>query len=89
MPVADVTICSPFPPHHLALGRCGAHFVGINAKQLDRPGRDKNVDIDDTENFREHWRRHRHRLFELVELAPPAMPRGPSEGAARDASYRA
>lgn len=26
----DVTICSPFPPHLPHLGRCGAHFVGLN-----------------------------------------------------------
>lgn len=32
--VEEVTICSPFPPHLPFLGRCGAHFVGLNAKQL-------------------------------------------------------
>lgn len=26
----EVTICSPFPPHLRDLGRCGAHFVGLN-----------------------------------------------------------
>jgi hypothetical protein len=77
VPVADVTICSPFPPHHLALGRCGAHFVGINrkppaesemaAQRGDGPSRDPG----DTEHLRQHWRRHRLRLFELVGLAPP------------------
>lgn len=30
----DVSICSPFPPHQLELGRCGAHFVGLNARSL-------------------------------------------------------
>lgn len=30
----DVTICSPFPPHRPNLGRCGAHFCGLNAKAL-------------------------------------------------------
>lgn len=30
--VEEVTICSPFPPHHTELGRCGAHFAGLNAK---------------------------------------------------------
>lgn len=30
----DVTICSPFPPHLPQLGRCGAHFVGLNARRL-------------------------------------------------------
>lgn len=32
--VDEVTICSPFPPHLPDLGRCGAHFVGLNAKHL-------------------------------------------------------
>jgi hypothetical protein len=30
----EVTICSPFPPHLPNLGRCGAHFVGLNAPHL-------------------------------------------------------
>lgn len=30
---ADVTICSPFPAHQHHLGKCGAHFVGLNAKR--------------------------------------------------------
>jgi hypothetical protein len=32
--VEEVTICSPFPPHRPSLGRCGAHFCGLNAKRL-------------------------------------------------------
>jgi hypothetical protein len=32
--LTDVTICSPFPPHALDVGRCGAHFVGLNARKL-------------------------------------------------------
>jgi hypothetical protein len=32
--VEDVTICSPFPPHLPHLGRCGAHFVGLNARHF-------------------------------------------------------
>jgi hypothetical protein len=32
--VEEVSICSPFPPHVPGLGRCGAHFVGLNARQL-------------------------------------------------------
>jgi hypothetical protein len=32
--VDEVTICSPFPPHVPQLGRCGAHFVGLNARKL-------------------------------------------------------
>jgi hypothetical protein len=30
--IDDVTICSPFPPHRRELGRCGAHFCGLNAR---------------------------------------------------------
>lgn len=30
----DVSICSPFPNHQQHLGRCGAHFVGLNQKFL-------------------------------------------------------
>lgn len=29
----DVSICSPFPNHQQHLGRCGAHFVGLNPKR--------------------------------------------------------
>jgi hypothetical protein len=32
--VDEVAICSPFPPHLPRLGTCGAHFVGLNVKQL-------------------------------------------------------
>ncbi|HEY8431795.1 MAG TPA: hypothetical protein VIL20_25625, partial [Sandaracinaceae bacterium] len=31
---SEVSICSPFPPHQPALGRAGAHFVGLNARSL-------------------------------------------------------
>jgi hypothetical protein len=31
---AEVTICSPFPPHTPALGSAGAHFVGLNTRRL-------------------------------------------------------
>jgi hypothetical protein len=60
----EVTICSPFPPHRPELGRCGAHFVGRNAKSLPwslegRPA----VDWID-----EHWRRYREMLYEKVGI---------------------
>lgn len=32
--VDEVSICSPFPPHRPCLGTCGAHFVGLNVKEL-------------------------------------------------------
>lgn len=41
--IEDVSICSAFPMHRQALGRCGVHFVGINRKTMPwilngRPG---------------------------------------------------
>lgn len=62
--VEEVSICSPFPPHLPHLGRYGAHFVGLNDRELpwcyyDRPA---------TECVREHWDRHRDELHRLVGL---------------------
>ncbi|MBW0000680.1 MAG: hypothetical protein JO015_16400 [Verrucomicrobia bacterium] len=34
VPLDEVTICSPFPPHVSHLGSCGAHFVGLNVRHL-------------------------------------------------------
>ncbi len=68
VPVTDVTICSPFPPHHLAVGRCGAHFVGISAKEITSVA--GKSDDEEIEHRRAHWRTHRQRLFELVGLVP-------------------
>ncbi len=47
----DVTICSPFPPHSAELGRCGAHFVGLNARNLPWEYYGKPA----SEVRREHW----------------------------------
>lgn len=65
--VDEVSICSPFPPHLPALGRCGAHFVGLNVKQADwqldgRPA---------VEHIQEHWQRHRAALGERVGIPMP------------------
>jgi hypothetical protein len=64
VPLTDVTICSPFPPHLSSLGRCGAHFCGLNARDLgwklgERPASDI---------VREHWKRLRPFLYERVGL---------------------
>lgn len=64
--VEDVSICSPFPPHIPELGRCGAHFVGLNSRSLPwafegRPA---------VEHIREHWRRRRDTVYERVGIAP-------------------
>ncbi|MBX6366320.1 MAG: hypothetical protein IRZ00_20945 [Gemmatimonadetes bacterium] len=63
----DVAICSPFPPHRPELGRCGAHFVGLNVKAIPwtvhgRPA---------VEHLRDHWLRHRAAVFARVGLPAP------------------
>jgi hypothetical protein len=59
---AEVSICSPFPPHMPNLGECGAHFVGLNAKSLpwEMDGRPA-VDY-----IRAHWKALRPRVIERV-----------------------
>lgn len=70
--VDEVSICSPFPPHIVELGSCGAHFVGLNDRWLhwsyyDRPA---------TECVREHWARHRNELYRRVGIPRPDERRG-------------
>lgn len=65
VPTDDVSICSPFPPHQPTIGRCGAHFVGLNARELPwsldgRPA---------SELTREHWQRLRPELYRRLGLA--------------------
>ena len=60
VPLRDVTVCSPFHPHLPELGRCGAHFVGLNARTnawnyYERPA---------DEWMADHWARHRPTLYE-------------------------
>lgn len=64
--VDDVSICSPFPPHRPEFGRCGAHFVGLNARSLpwELNGRPAVMHI------REHWQRQRAALYERVGIEP-------------------
>lgn len=56
----DVTLCSPFHPHHPEVGRCGAHFVGLNARHVPWHYHDRPAD----EWMTEHWRRQ-HPLMQL------------------------
>ncbi len=68
VPVDEVAICSPFPPHLSELGQCGAHFVGLNTRHLPwdfhgRPAREVRL---------EHWRRHRPELYRRVNVEMPA-----------------
>ena len=50
----DVTVCSPFHPHLPHLGRCGAHFVGLNARSIDWDYYDRPANAW----MAEHWARH-------------------------------
>jgi hypothetical protein len=75
VPVEDVSICSPFPPHMPELGRCGAHFVGLNTRDLPwdfhgRPAREVRL---------EHWRQHRPELYRRVGLGAPSDRLEPAE----------
>lgn len=66
--LADVSICSPFPPHRRELGRCGAHFVGLNAHRLSWTLEDGRNACEET---RAHFARLRPLLYERVGLATP------------------
>jgi ribosomal protein S18 acetylase RimI-like enzyme len=55
----EVSVCSPFPPHLPELGRCGAHFVGLNARHIPWDYHDRPADTW----MGEHWQRHRPQLF--------------------------
>ena len=63
--LGEVTICSPFWPHRPHPGPFGAHFVGLNARELpwryyDRPA---------VECIAENWQRHRDDLYRRVGLS--------------------
>jgi hypothetical protein len=62
----EVSITSPFPPHLPGLGRCGAHFVGLNEKHVpwEYEGRPA------TDCLRAHWQRHRAELYRRVGIEP-------------------
>ena len=64
----DVSICSPFPMHQQSLGRCGAHFVGLNQRFLpwELEGRGAH------ELIHERWRNYQEELTRLIdEIKPP------------------
>lgn len=75
VPVEDVAICSPFPPHAAEPGRCGAHFVGLNTRHLSfevdgRPASEVRLD---------HWRAHRAALYGRIGLPLPSGALDPVE----------
>jgi hypothetical protein len=66
----DVTICSPFPMHQQYLGTCGAHFVGLNQKQLpwrDEAGRPMH------EAIHAAWLRYMEQIEERISAPVGAM----------------
>jgi hypothetical protein len=60
--IDDVTICSPFPPHSSELGRCGAHFCGLNVRHFPWARDGRNAE----DWIRENWRRHLHTIRRQV-----------------------
>ena len=56
----DVSICSPF--HLPYLGRCGAHFVGLNARNLPWTYEGRGA----SEWTREHWRRFEPTVSRMI-----------------------
>jgi hypothetical protein len=66
----EVTVCSPFHPHLPHLGRCGAHFVGLNARHI--PWDYHGQPADDCMSA--HWSRHRARLHALTGTPLAAAP---------------
>jgi hypothetical protein len=64
----EVTICSPFYPHLPYLGRCGAHFVGINVRNIPWSYYGQPA----TELRLKHWRDNRAELYRRVGLEAEA-----------------
>ena len=64
----DVAICSPFPDHCQQLGRCGAHFVGLNAWELPWQWQGRPA----SSWTREFWLRHREKIARRVGVAATA-----------------
>jgi hypothetical protein len=58
----EVSICSPFPMHQQVMGRCGAHFVGLNQKTLpwQLEGRGAH------EVIHERWHNVQHELHRFI-----------------------
>jgi hypothetical protein len=64
----EVSICSPFWPRSPELGRCGAHFVGMNAHHIPWNYYDRPADAW----LEDHWQRHRPELYRRAGLQPAA-----------------
>lgn len=72
----SVSICSPFPPHLPHLGRCGAHFVGVNARRFPWEHEGRNG----ADWVHEHWLRHRDAVRARVGLSAGSRVRECAEG---------
>lgn len=81
---ADVSICSPWPLHQPGLGRCGAHFVGLNAHAFPEAWGGRRA----REEHEAHWRSRRPEIYERLGLDPDPVHRRPelSIGAAANGS---
>ena len=66
--IDDVTVCSPFPPHRTELGRCGAHFCGLNARHYPWQLEGRYAE----EWIAEHWHRHLPSLCQRVGDRAPS-----------------
>ncbi len=67
----EVTICSPSPLHTRRLGRCGAHFVGLN---LSRTRPQYGCDQATLEAIAANWDALRERVAGAVAMGPRAEP---------------
>jgi hypothetical protein len=75
VPIEDVSVSSPFPPHLPYLGRHGAHFCGLNARRLgwSLQGRPAEAHVAD------FWRRQVREVRARLGLGPePDRPEVPS-----------
>ncbi|HUH05025.1 MAG TPA: hypothetical protein VML75_23670 [Kofleriaceae bacterium] len=76
VPLEDVTVCSPFWPHVPYLGRCGAHFSGLNARTLGWSLDDYPAEM----YVRKHWQRYHDEVATRVGAAGPAPLGGAAMG---------
>jgi hypothetical protein len=62
----EVSISGYFRPHQIELGSCGAHFVGVNLKQVPQIWNGRSVD----EYVHEYWDGKKPEVYERVAPAP-------------------
>jgi len=62
VPLHEVTICSPIEPHLQHLGSHGAHFVGLNVKEVQWSW----DDVPGAKYFQWHWESHLPTMQRLI-----------------------